>query len=1437
MQRHKIAAFTALALLWACGNDEGRSTTAIELPGTGGNGQVAPVGGTGNEGGAGSGGRANTADAGGSGLPGVGGDWQGPNEDGDLPGGGPIDFEVGPQGPGWPSGTPKQEEGPGGSGGSGSGSGSGSNTDSASPGWHESVGGLGQAPAGTPGKVHAKAGSLETTIDYTAEAEAAATVDLIVRTPKVSSTERKLRAKVVVRAQSGSGHVKAGTRAAVVVEVPGSAPVEADAEVDGDGLADIDVDLPEGAFAVGVVVQASVHAKVVGTTVVSAKVGVELAAKIELTALVAPGASLQIPVAQAAPGAEFQLTLTARTVVNPLEQIEVEVQGDGSALEILDATFDGKFEGSHEAGPGTLHIKAKRGAKTAISSVTGTVEIGKVRVRVKAGATLGAKAWIKIKIVGMFTLADVPLVGPGSDGAVVDADGAGNVGHVLVAGDQLVGLVAVVANASLFNTAVLDGKHVERKVRTIAVWASGKDEDVDASLESEDKAVCTTDKGLVKLTGGESRGASKLQILAKWKGATAVCRVRVYFPGALEIRLDDPILNRVAGAPAACAGFGGYQHTKARAIAGWDLGDGKALFEADVSGHLEWSSSQPTVASCDNSWVRGIAKGEFILVARGGPKKLPLAQRKASCSDEEVSVEALEALASTGLSLQQVGPPVPPGLADAFHVVARFKQQLHVAQKSAPVLAWARCSDGARMPVTEAMGLTAELSVAGIVELAQGPLRVVAVAEGQGKVVLAKWGACGAALGQGWVWIRVQWSSGGGGGGTGNGGGGDSGGGGGNGGGSGGNGGGDNGGGNGGGDNGGGDNGGGGNGGGGNGNGGGGGGGSTCVDVDGDGFGANCPAGADCDDANPNFALVCPDCSKNAYPGCACTVAAQNCYSGDPLWIGKGECTAGVQLCQGGFWGSCQSEVLPTPEACDGKDNNCNGLIDEGVLSSCGTCDLSCTSQQVGPDLGTPFTPGGDNSKGVTLDQNGYLVLSDKSKEVDLNHIWIANSAEHTVSKLNTKNGKEVGRYNVCPDPSRTAVDLNGDVWVGCRAGAAVAKVITDVTKCTDKNGNGKIDTSFDADNNGVISKSEMLPQGTDECIKFIVKPPGVKFIRAVGVDKENHGWVGDWYGKVLWRLHPDTGAVVDTVNIGCNPYGITIDQKGTIWVAGRGCAALLAIDPKTKAVQQHKASAKYNPYGINVDIYGKIWVGNCCDHHAGYRYDPVSGKFDAVGTMNRPRGVATSIEGFVFVANDLSNSVAKINAKTLKNEGQVSLGSGRFPIGMAIDYDGFVWAVNQQKGSATKIDPKTMQVVGEYPVGKGPYTYSDMTGYTLHHFTAPRGHYTTVFGFVHAGGTVNEYTKNKVEWQQIQVDAIVPTEAYVKVRYRVADDLKALESAQWSAEIGPFPPLLFPLQLGSNGTKVVGRFLQVDVILQAGTDKKSPVVKSISANGKQLDL
>jgi len=50
---------------------------------------------------------------------------------------------------------------------------------------------------------------------------------------------------------------------------------------------------------------------------------------------------------------------------------------------------------------------------------------------------------------------------------------------------------------------------------------------------------------------------------------------------------------------------------------------------------------------------------------------------------------------------------------------------------------------------------------------------------------------------------------------------------------------------------------------------------------------------------------------------------------GDSWWKAtSGECRAGLEICERGLW-KCDGEILPATEQCDGKDNNCNGIVDD----------------------------------------------------------------------------------------------------------------------------------------------------------------------------------------------------------------------------------------------------------------------------------------------------------------------------------------------------------------------------------------------------------------------------------------------------------------------------------------------------------------------------
>jgi hypothetical protein len=72
-------------------------------------------------------------------------------------------------------------------------------------------------------------------------------------------------------------------------------------------------------------------------------------------------------------------------------------------------------------------------------------------------------------------------------------------------------------------------------------------------------------------------------------------------------------------------------------------------------------------------------------------------------------------------------------------------------------------------------------------------------------------------------------------------------------------------------------------------------------------------------------------------PDCACTPGETvECYEG-PGMPGIGVCQRGQRTCGANFdWGPCVGLVGPSEETCDNTDQDCDGRIDEGVTRACG---------------------------------------------------------------------------------------------------------------------------------------------------------------------------------------------------------------------------------------------------------------------------------------------------------------------------------------------------------------------------------------------------------------------------------------------------------------------------------------------------------------------
>ncbi len=119
------------------------------------------------------------------------------------------------------------------------------------------------------------------------------------------------------------------------------------------------------------------------------------------------------------------------------------------------------------------------------------------------------------------------------------------------------------------------------------------------------------------------------------------------------------------------------------------------------------------------------------------------------------------------------------------------------------------------------------------------------------------------------------------------------------------------------------------------------------------------------------------------------------CLPGDqfPCGAGVGSCAEGTQTCENGAWSGCADGELPQPERCNGADDDCDGTADDGFNlgapctgeGECGTGVVECVA-----DLDTICSsmPGGSTDQsgqevcdGLDNDCDG---LSDEGLEADV---------------------------------------------------------------------------------------------------------------------------------------------------------------------------------------------------------------------------------------------------------------------------------------------------------------------------------------------------------------------------------------------------------------------------------------------------------------------
>ncbi|NBB74119.1 MAG: T9SS type A sorting domain-containing protein [Bacteroidetes bacterium] len=494
--------------------------------------------------------------------------------------------------------------------------------------------------------------------------------------------------------------------------------------------------------------------------------------------------------------------------------------------------------------------------------------------------------------------------------------------------------------------------------------------------------------------------------------------------------------------------------------------------------------------------------------------------------------------------------------------------------------------------------------------------------------------------------------------------------------------------------------------------------------------------------------------------------------------------------------------------------------------------------------------------------------------------INVAASNRGTVVRTNTETGEIIGEYRSAPqgyglNPSRTTVDLFGNVWTGNRneqgfltdpvlgsvphgsvvkIGLIIGGTRVDASSTPDPSGQYLAppfgyNTCVDRDSDGLIKTSRGLGNilawnsttdhlggadgigdtdadgrgaGTvedaeDECIVIFQRTPDADAVRHLSVDANNDVWTGGYpfAQRRFHKLDGSTGEIRDSFNarpFGCGGYGGLIDGNGVLWSASISQNRLLRYDTNTDT-----GSCIPNPqsYGLGIDTNGFIW-NSTFNNNSVVKISPSGviqpGFPKSTGGAIGDRGVAvTPSDNHVWIANSAGSNVSRLDSN-----GNVLkvISVGLTPTGVAVDAAGKVWVTNLNSNNIMRIDPNG----GGDGLGTVDLTVNLGAG-------AGPYNYSDMTGVVAIGSTAPQGTWTVVHdggsadllWNTLSWNSDEPSGTGITGKVRAANTQAGLASE-------PFTTVLNGTDFSADG--IQGRFVEIQMTLARNTSASaSPVL------------
>ncbi|MBW2464034.1 MAG: hypothetical protein JRH11_20465, partial [Deltaproteobacteria bacterium] len=424
-------------------------------------------------------------------------------------------------------------------------------------------------------------------------------------------------------------------------------------------------------------------------------------------------------------------------------------------------------------------------------------------------------------------------------------------------------------------------------------------------------------------------------------------------------------------------------------------------------------------------------------------------------------------------------------------------------------------------------------------------------------------------------------------------------------------------------------------------------------------------------------------------------------------------------------------------------------------------------------------------------DHPGSVTLGQSTTDFD--YIYIAVTARNEVAQLDTSTGvvnwiaPSHGRY-----PSRTAVAIDGSVWVSNRAYTA-----SDPTDVTQSN---------------VVHLSEA--DGS-----LICRAPVLNVARSVAIDGAGNIWAGSFNNGDVYHISgtmvdtstsPPTCVVLNVISTGQNVYGLAADPDGYVWTSSSPAIRINTTDYSMTTVT--------NPshYGVAPDGANRIWYGGWRGTGTVHAIDRTTFAVTDTGVGN-VTAITAHPDGTVWGSSYGTNELVGFNPDgSVKCRAGVP--SGANPHGVAVDRIGRIWMPSRFSSGTVNVFDTSCAHVATYTVSAGQelYSYSDMTGHLLRTFVAPEGHWVQDFD----SGYATPY------WSTVEWDSIEPAGTDIEITVRSSDTVAGLAAA---TPCGPFATSA--ADLSTCPAALHGhRYLRVNArLFRTGTSER-PVLHEVRA-------